>query len=114
MTNETLITVNWELCQQGMPKSRIAQRLGKHRETIHLWVTGIKGLGLLGFPDKYQQAKRGERKKRLRQMTNRPRCIILSLCPRPVSQRRHPEFRFSYTTVEGEEDKGVEDDNEYY
>ena len=64
MTNETLITVSWELYQQGMPKSRIAQRLGKHRETIHLWVTGIKGLSLLGFLDKYQQAKKGERKKR--------------------------------------------------
>jgi transposase len=64
MTNETLITVSWELYQQGMPKSRIAQRLGKHRETIHLWVTGIKGFGLLGFLDKYQQAKKGERKKR--------------------------------------------------
>ena len=114
MTNETLITVSWELYQQGMPKSRIAQRLGKHRETIHLWVTGIKGLGLLGFLDKYQQAKKGERKKRLRQMTKRPGCIILSLCPHLVSQRRHPEFRLSYTTVDGEGDKGVEDDNEYH
>lgn len=52
ITNETLITV-----------SRIAQRLGEHRETIHLWITGIKGSGLLDFPD-CQQAKKGERKKR--------------------------------------------------
>ena len=64
MTNETLIVLCWELYEQGMPKTRIAQRLGKHRETIHLWIKGIKGVGLLGFLDKYKQAKRGERKKR--------------------------------------------------
>jgi transposase len=64
MTNETLIVLCWELYEQGMPKTRIAQRLGKHRETIHLWIKGIKGVDLLGFLDKYKQAKRGERKKR--------------------------------------------------
>jgi transposase len=64
MTNETLIVLCWELYEQGMPKIRIARRLGKHRETIHLWTKGIKGAGLIGFLDKYQQAKKGERKKR--------------------------------------------------
>jgi len=64
MTNETLIILCWELYEQGMPKSRIAQRLEKHRETIHLWITGIKELGLLGFLDKYKLAKKGERKRR--------------------------------------------------
>ena len=64
MTNETLIVLCWELYEQGMPKTRIAQRLGKHRETIHLWIKGIKGVDLLGFLDKYKQAKRGERQKR--------------------------------------------------
>ena len=64
MTNETLIVLCWELYEQGMPKSRIAQRLGKHRETIHLWVKSINRVGLLGFLDKYKQAKKGERKKR--------------------------------------------------
>ena len=64
MTNETLIVLCWEFYEQGMPKSRIARRLGKHRETIHLWIKGIKGAGLIGFLDKYQQAKKGERKKR--------------------------------------------------
>lgn len=64
MTNETLIVLCWELYEQGMPKIRIARRLGKHRETIHLWAKGIKGAGLIGFLDKYQQAKKGERKKR--------------------------------------------------
>ncbi|MFC1957896.1 hypothetical protein ACFLX0_03680 [Chloroflexota bacterium] len=60
MTNETLIVLCWELYEQWMPKSRIAQRLGKHRETIHLWIKGIKGASLLGFLDKYKQAKKGK------------------------------------------------------
>jgi len=47
-----------------MPKSRIAERLGKHRETIHIWIKNIERYGLLGFLDKYEQAKRGERKRR--------------------------------------------------
>ena len=47
-----------------MPKSRIAERLGKHRETIHIWIDNIGRYGLLGFLDKYEQAKRGERKRR--------------------------------------------------
>lgn len=64
MTNETLITLCWELHDQGIPKSRIAQRIGKNRETIHLWVKGIEKDGLLGFLDKYRQAKQGERAKR--------------------------------------------------
>ncbi len=64
MTNETLIVVCWELYEQRVPKIRIAKSLGKHRETIHLWIKGIKGAGLLGFLDKYRQAKKGERKKR--------------------------------------------------
>ena len=64
MTKETLIVLCWELYEQGVPKIRIGERLGKHRETIHLWIKGIKGVGLLGFLDKYRQAKKGERKKR--------------------------------------------------
>ncbi len=47
-----------------MPKIRIARRLGKHRETINLWIKSINRVGLLGFLDKYKQAKKGERKKR--------------------------------------------------
>ena len=61
MTNETLITLCWELYEQGMPKTRIALRLGKHRETVHLWVKGIEKYGLLPFLDRYEQAKKGER-----------------------------------------------------
>ena len=64
MTNETLITLCWELYEQGIPKVRIAARLGKHRETVHLWIKGIQKLGLLGFLDSYEQAKKGERQSR--------------------------------------------------
>jgi transposase len=64
MTNETLIILCWELYEQRVPKIRIAKRLGKHRETIHLWIKGINRVGLPGFLDKYKQAKKGERKKR--------------------------------------------------
>lgn len=64
MLNETRITMCWELYEQGMPKSHIAQRLGKHRETIHLWIKGIQECGLSNFLDRYSKAKKGERKKR--------------------------------------------------
>jgi len=64
MQNSTLITLCWELHEQGIPKIRIAQRLGKHRETIHIWLKSIEHYGLLGFLDSYEQAKKGERKRR--------------------------------------------------
>ena len=64
MLNVTMITMVWELYQEGVPKTHIAQRLGKHRETIHLWIGGIEREGLLPFLDRYQQAKKGPRPKR--------------------------------------------------
>ncbi len=64
MSNLTLITLAWELHQHGVPKLRIAQRLHKHRETIHLWLQGITAYGLLPFLDRYQQAKKGPRPRR--------------------------------------------------
>jgi len=62
--NETLITLSWELYEQGLPKTQIAKMLGKHRETVHTWVTGIKKYGLMNFLDRYRRAKKGERKTR--------------------------------------------------
>src|SRR3972149_1081345 len=64
MSNLTLITLAWELYQQGVPESRIAKRLGKNRETVHLWLKGIEAVGLLPFLERYQQAKKGPRLKR--------------------------------------------------
>ena len=64
MQNVTLITLCWELYEQGIPKARIAARLGKHRETIHVWIKAIQHYGLLDFLDRYEQAKKGERRSR--------------------------------------------------
>jgi len=64
MSNLTLVTLAWELYQQGMSKSRIARQLGKNRETIHLWISRIEAEGLLPFLESYQQAKKGPRPKR--------------------------------------------------
>ena len=64
MLSETLITLCWELHEQGMAKSRIAQRVGKHRETIHIWIKSIQQYGLIDFLEKYRRAKKGERKRR--------------------------------------------------
>lgn len=61
MSNLTLITLAWELYQQGIPKSRIAVQLKKNRETIHLWLKGIEKDGLLPFLERYQRAKKGPR-----------------------------------------------------
>jgi transposase InsO family protein len=64
MQNTTLITLCWELYENGIPQTRIAARLGKHRETIHVWIKAIQHYGLLGFLDRYEQAKKGERRSR--------------------------------------------------
>ncbi len=47
-----------------MPKARIAERLGKHRETIHIWIKNVERYGLLPFLKRYEHAKKGERKRR--------------------------------------------------
>ncbi len=59
--NETMITLCWELYEQSLPKTQIAKRLGKHRETVHLWIKGVQKHGLMDFLDRYRQAKKGER-----------------------------------------------------
>jgi hypothetical protein len=47
----TKIVLCWELFEQSMPKSHIAKQLGMHRETIHIWISGIQKneTGLVGF-----------------------------------------------------------------
>ena len=64
MMNVTKATMAWELHQQGVPKAHISQRLGKHRETIHLWIKGVEREGLMAFLDRYLNAKKGPRPKR--------------------------------------------------
>jgi len=60
----TKITIAWELCENGLEKTRIAEKLSVNRDTIRLWVKGIKEIGLLEFLESYTNAKKGERAKR--------------------------------------------------
>ncbi len=60
----TKIGLVWDLYQEGIPKARIARQLQLHRETVHLWICGIEKMGFLEFLKYYQQAKKGQRKKR--------------------------------------------------
>ena len=58
MDSRTKIMLAWELHEQGINNSRIAQRLQLHRETIGLWIKAIEQQGLLPFLQAHQQAKR--------------------------------------------------------
>lgn len=64
MSNLTLITLAWELYRQGVSKVKIAQHLGKHRETVILWIQGIERYGLQDFLERYENAKKGPRRRR--------------------------------------------------
>ncbi len=66
MNQLTKITLAWELYEQQVPKTHIAQQLEIHRETVGLWIKEIENdpLGLTGFIDNYLSAKKGERSKR--------------------------------------------------
>ncbi len=64
MINQTQIVLARELYEQGVPKMHIAQKLGRHRETIHLWIQGIEKQGLMPFLTAYEKAKKGPRIKR--------------------------------------------------
>ena len=57
----TKITLAWQLFESGIPKRHIARRLELHHETVGIWIREIQSLGLLGFLDKYTQARRVER-----------------------------------------------------
>jgi transposase InsO family protein len=60
----TKITLAWELFEQDIPKTHIANQLAVTRETIHIWIKGIREFGLLEFLEQYADAKKGERRKR--------------------------------------------------
>lgn len=64
MTNLTLIALAFELRTEGVLIQNIAQRLGKHRETIGLWLQQIDRLGLEGFLNQYERAKKIPRVRR--------------------------------------------------
>jgi len=64
MENTTRIVLAWELYEQGLTQERIAQQLGRHRETVGLWLKGIKAQGLEAFLTSYAQAKKVPRRTR--------------------------------------------------
>lgn len=59
MQNISLITLAWELYCHNVPQLKIATDLHKNRDTIRLWIQGIKRHGLMKFLDLYVQAKKG-------------------------------------------------------
>lgn len=61
MLNVSVITMAWELYRHGVPQVRIASDIGKNRDTVRLWVKGIKRHGLMKFLDLYEGAKKGKR-----------------------------------------------------
>ena len=62
----TKISLAWELCETGVAKTHIAEKLQVNRDTIRLWVKGVSSHpeGLVGFLDSYKNAKKGPRAKR--------------------------------------------------
>lgn len=61
----TKITLAWELFEQGVAQTHIAQRVGVDRVTVYRWIYGIKEASDLEiFLDHYLAAKKGERAKR--------------------------------------------------
>ena len=77
MQTLTQMTLVVELAAQGLSHTKIAAHLGKHRETIGLWLTGIATYGLVGFLDRHTQAKKGPR--RARQVPARIKRLIWEL-----------------------------------
>jgi len=61
MENTTKIVLAWELFEQRVPNTHIAQRLNKNRETIGIWISKIKEIGLGAFLEDYVNAKKGTR-----------------------------------------------------
>lgn len=64
MQTPTQLTLAFELFEQGLSHTKIAAHLGRHRETIGLWLKGIAAYGLAGFLERHGQAKKGPRRAR--------------------------------------------------
>ena len=77
MQTLTHMTLAYELAEQGLSHTKIAAHLGRHRETIGLWLKGIAIYGLSGFLERHTQAKKGPR--RARQVPARIKRLIWEL-----------------------------------
>ena len=55
------MTLAWELYRCGTPIGRIAKDIGRHRETVGLWIAGIEQMGLLAYLDGYRRGQRSSR-----------------------------------------------------
>ena len=64
MEKATEIVLAWELYEQGLSKSAIARRLGRHRETIIHWIKGVEEQGLKPFLEAAHSACKGPRPSR--------------------------------------------------
>ena len=73
----TQLTLAFELTEQGLSHTKIAVHLGRHRETIGLWLKDMENYGLAGFLDRHTQAKKGPR--RARQVPARIKRLIWEL-----------------------------------
>lgn len=102
----TKITLAWELFEQDIPQTRIADKLGVNRDTIRLWLKGVKEYGLFEFIDQYLHAKKGERKKRKADGLLKSRIFRLRMENRDCCGQKIKEFLFedygislSHTTI---------------
>ena len=74
----TKIILAYDLLQEGVPKSHIAQHLGVSRRTIIRWSKAIEEQGSLDtFLESYSQAKKGSRKKRKKDAILKRRVWVL-------------------------------------
>jgi transposase len=64
MQKTTKVVLCWELYEAGVAQTHIAKRLGVNRDTVRVWIGGIRQAGLEGFLNQYINAKKGERPKR--------------------------------------------------
>lgn len=64
MLQTTKIINAWELFNQGVSQTHIASHLEVNRDTIRVWLQGIKSLGLSHFLRTYESAKKGVRVRR--------------------------------------------------
>ena len=95
----TKIILVWELYEQSIAKTHIAERIGVHRETVGEWIKGIiqHEEGLLGFLDEYEKAKKGPRRKRkvdglLKARIYRLREENRQCCGQKIKEYLHEEY----------------------